>query len=395
MRALVLIKSVIDIKTAAMIDSTPPQGSLATLPERRLSRAEFQGLGEMPPELEWFANLDNPRTRRAYRIDVKEFTAFAGVERPEEMRQITRAHLIAWRKDLERRGQAPSSIRRKLAAVASLFDHLCEVNAVAHNPVRGVKRPKAETNEGKTPALGDGQARALLEAPPVDTLKGKRDRAILATFLHHGLRCEELCGLRVRDLQTRQGVIHLRIFGKGSKIRYVPAHPLALQRIDDYLESAGHSGDPDRPLFQPIKNPTGQGNTDRPLTHGAIYHCVLRKYAKAVSIDLGSFGRTPCVLRPPPTRWTAAPIWAKSRSGSVMPTFRPPVSTTAARAARRTVPLSASRTERQFQGAPIALVIKLGLDLHARCARSQIQKSNRRLWIAHFGMASGNKFCRE
>jgi integrase/recombinase XerD len=73
--------------------------------------------------------------------------------RPEEMRQVTRAHLIAWRKDLERRGLAPSTIRRKLAAVASLFDHLCEVNAVSHNPVRGVKRPKAEGNEGKTPAL--------------------------------------------------------------------------------------------------------------------------------------------------------------------------------------------------------------------------------------------------
>jgi len=74
---------------------------------KRLSRTEFQGLGEMPPELEWFANLDNPRTRRAYRNDVKEFTAFAGVERPEEMRQVTRAHLIAWRKDLERRGLSP------------------------------------------------------------------------------------------------------------------------------------------------------------------------------------------------------------------------------------------------------------------------------------------------
>ena len=90
---------------------------------------------------------------------------------PEEMRQVTHAQLIAWRKELERRSLAKSSIRRKLAAVASLFDHLCEVNAVTHNPVRGVKRPKADTNEGKTPALGDGQARALLEAPPADTLK--------------------------------------------------------------------------------------------------------------------------------------------------------------------------------------------------------------------------------
>ena len=56
-----------------------------------LNRTEFQGLGEMPPELEWFANLDDPRTRRAYRLDVRDFTAFAGVERPEEMRQVTRA----------------------------------------------------------------------------------------------------------------------------------------------------------------------------------------------------------------------------------------------------------------------------------------------------------------
>jgi integrase len=70
----------------------------------------------------------------------------------------------------------------------------------------------------------------------------------------------------------------------------VPAHPLALQRVDDYLETAGHSGDPDGTLFRPIKNPAGQGNTDRPLTQGAVYHCILRKYAQAVGVDLGSFG---------------------------------------------------------------------------------------------------------
>jgi hypothetical protein len=69
----------------------------------RLSRTEFQGLGEMPPELEWFANLDNARTRRAYRKDVKDFTAFAGVDRPEEMRRVTRAH----RNRLAERPRAP------------------------------------------------------------------------------------------------------------------------------------------------------------------------------------------------------------------------------------------------------------------------------------------------
>jgi hypothetical protein len=41
----------------------------------------------------------------------------------------------------------------------------CERNAVAGNPVDGVKRPMANNNEGSTPALGDAQARRLLEAP--------------------------------------------------------------------------------------------------------------------------------------------------------------------------------------------------------------------------------------
>ena len=145
------------------------------------------------------------------------------------MRQVTRAHLIAWRKDLERRGLAKSSIRRKLAAVASLFDHLCEVNAVSHNPVRGVKRPKADNNEGKTPALGDGQARALLEAPPADTLKGKRDRAILATFLHHGLRCEELCGLRVLGPPKPSGRAPPARLGQGLKSPVRAGPPVQLR----------------------------------------------------------------------------------------------------------------------------------------------------------------------
>jgi len=88
------------------MNEDPPDGqSLVVALElqgKRLSRGEFRGLGEMPLELEWFANLDNPRTRCAYRLDVRDFTAFAGVERPDEMRQVTHAHLICWRKDLER-----------------------------------------------------------------------------------------------------------------------------------------------------------------------------------------------------------------------------------------------------------------------------------------------------
>jgi integrase/recombinase XerD len=84
---------------------------------------------------------------------------------------------------------------------------------------------RPQKNEGSTPALGDAQARKLLKAPPEDTLKGVRDRAILATLLYHGIRCEELC--RLRDLHSRQGVMHFRIHGKRNKVRFIPIHAMA------------------------------------------------------------------------------------------------------------------------------------------------------------------------
>ena len=173
--------------------------------ERTLSIEQYQALADVPPELEWLANITNEKTRRAYKVDVAEFLVFSGLTEINSLRSVARAHVIAWRKDMERRGLASTSVRRKLSALSSLFDYLCERNAVLGNPVDGVKRPASNNNEGSTPALGDAQARRLLEAPPLDTLKGIRDRAILATLLYHGIRREELCRLRLKDIQSREG----------------------------------------------------------------------------------------------------------------------------------------------------------------------------------------------
>jgi integrase/recombinase XerD len=69
---------------------------------------------------------------------------------------------------LEKQGLAGATIWRKLAALASLYEYLCDCNAVTHNPATGVNRPSVDNYEGKPPALGDAQARALLDAPPAD-----------------------------------------------------------------------------------------------------------------------------------------------------------------------------------------------------------------------------------
>jgi integrase/recombinase XerD len=258
-----------------------------TLTERLLTAAEFHRLAEVPPEIEWFANLTNRSTRRNYERSIKDFMRFAGILRPEEFRSVTRAHVIAWRDDLERRGLDGATRRNRLAALSSLFEYLSDKNAVTHNPVKGVKRPRAETGEGKTPALGDHQARELLTAPGDQTIKEKRDRAILSTLLFHALRREELCKLKVKDFRnTRRGVPHLTVNGKGDKIRYLPLHPGTNALIHDYLDAAGHGEDDAGALFRPIKNNRTK-TLEQALTPDAVYKLV-RMYSALLGFEIGA-----------------------------------------------------------------------------------------------------------
>lgn len=250
-----------------------------------LTVAQFEKLSDVPPELEWLANITNEKTRRAYKIDASEFSEFLGLRKPEDFRTVTRAHVIAWRETLEGRELSGPTIRRKLSALSSLYEYLCERNAVAGNPVDGVKRPLANSNEGSTPALSDEQARRLLEAPLEDTIKGLRDRAILATLLYHGMRREEVCGLAVKDIQSREGVKHFKVKGKRDKIRYVPLHPLAQRLIDNYLAVAGHGEDNAGPLFRPVRN-NRTGELERPLNPNSIYRNVVRKYGQVTGLNI-------------------------------------------------------------------------------------------------------------
>jgi site-specific recombinase XerC len=82
---------------------------------------------------------------------------FTGIERPDEFREITRTHIITRRDDPKYWELSGATIWHRLAALSSLFECLCDKNAVTHNPVKGIKRPPVEGYEGKTVAIGDHQ----------------------------------------------------------------------------------------------------------------------------------------------------------------------------------------------------------------------------------------------
>jgi hypothetical protein len=74
---------------------------LVPISKESLTVEQYRQLEDVPPELEWLANITNLKTRRAYKIDVNEFAVFTGLHEPAGLCTVTRAHVIAWRKSLE------------------------------------------------------------------------------------------------------------------------------------------------------------------------------------------------------------------------------------------------------------------------------------------------------
>jgi site-specific recombinase XerC len=92
--------------------------------------------------------------------------------------------VIAWERIMhEGEGAAASTVRRRLAALSSLFKHLVRYGYAEKNPVSEVERPAINRREGSTLAFSKADAAKLLDRPDEKTLEGLRDRAILAVGL--------------------------------------------------------------------------------------------------------------------------------------------------------------------------------------------------------------------
>ena len=253
--------------------------------ERMLTRAEFQRLSDMPPVLEWLANIESENTRRSYATDLKQFMKFLGIQCDEDFRNVKRAHVIAWREHLKKRNLGPATIRRKLSAMADLYDYLCETNAIEFHPVNGVKRPREGINEGQTPALSSEQVNLLLDAPPRDTLKGKRDRAWLSVLAYHAIRRDELHRLCVKHIVIVKGVKCFEVLRKGKKRQFIPAHPDTLELIAIYFEAAGHKDQSESPLFFRLSQHHSKDRSQLAPITGDGYYKILNEYAKKVGVS--------------------------------------------------------------------------------------------------------------
>jgi integrase/recombinase XerD len=244
-------------------------------------------LADIPEEEIWLQKQKSPRTRHAYRLDVQHFMRTLAITTPAELRQADHKAVIAWERFMrETEHAASSTIRRRLAALSSLYKHLVRHDHATRNPVGEVERPAINRDEGSTLAFAKGQARKLLDAPAEDTVAGLRDRAILSVGLQVGLRRAEIAALKVGDLHQNRGFDSLRVSRKGGGRDALAINPQTAARLRAYLEASGHSGDIDGPLFRPLKHNGKQREERRGMDPDAIDR-VVRKYATELGLDRG------------------------------------------------------------------------------------------------------------
>jgi integrase/recombinase XerD len=244
-------------------------------------------LADIPEEDIWLAIQKSKRTRRAYKQDVRHFMRTITIRSYEELRKVDHRAVIAWERIMrEIDGAAASTVRRRLAALSSLFKHLVRYGYAEKNPVSEVERPAINRREGSTLAFSKADAKKLLDSPNEKTLEGLRDRAILAVGLQVGLRRAEIASLTVEDLHQNRGHDALRMSRKGGRHDALAIHPNAAKRLKEYMQAAGHADDLDGPLFRPLSHNRKKQETRRHVDPDAIDR-VLRKYAKAIGIEQG------------------------------------------------------------------------------------------------------------
>jgi len=209
-------------------------------------------------------------TQRAYQRDIADFLHY--VHTP--VRNITLGQLQNYADELHCKDLCPASIKRKLAAVKSLFDFAHKLGYLMFD----VGKPL------KIPACKDKLAERILSEEEVQTVitsvKNKRNRLIIKLLYYTGIRVSELSSLKWSDLQSRTEGGQLTVLGKGGKTNTVliPAH------LWNELLTLGTSISEDNPVFM-----------SRNGKH--IHPGHIRKIVKRIAIKAIGKGATPHFYR--------------------------------------------------------------------------------------------------
>src|SRR6201984_1430487 len=183
-------------------------------------------------------SLGSPASRRVYEYAIDQFIAWYCSEPRLTFNRIV---VVRYRMHPESRGLAANTINQQLAAVRRLAHEAADSGLLSPELAAGISRGKGGKQLGCRSGnwLSAEQSSEVLKHAGEDTMRAKRDYAMLAMLFGCGFRRSELVGLELDDIQMRQGhwaVVDL--IGKGGHIRTVPIPHWVTAALDQWTRSA-------------------------------------------------------------------------------------------------------------------------------------------------------------
>ncbi len=207
-------------------------------------------------------------TISAYKNDLRSFKEFLNGKDPLK---VTKRDIFEFLMKLSKGRLKPTTLRRKISSVRSFYAFLLKEGKIENDPTVDISLPKKDKRLPEVLSLEEIEK--ILNAIPENSFRGKRDRAIVELLYSCGLRVSELTGLRVKDIDMKNGF--LKCFGKGSKERIVPFGERAKDVLKKYLEEREKKGITSEYLFVSRKG-------ERILRQ--FINAILNKYAKKARI---------------------------------------------------------------------------------------------------------------
>jgi integrase/recombinase XerC len=175
---------------------------------------------------------------RNYGSDLEQFAGYfeiAGAT-PPAFEQLDLALLREWLGGLYDQKLTVVSVRRKLAAVRSLFKFSLQEGVIEKNPATRMRTPKVKQRLPEV--MSAEKTNHLLDAVDkgeiVELADKERDMALLELMYGCGIRVSELVGINLEDIDLRGG--WLRVRGKGNKERQVPVGERAVEAVNVYID---------------------------------------------------------------------------------------------------------------------------------------------------------------
>ena len=183
-------------------------------------------------------SLTSPGSRRVYQFAINQFIAWYCSEPRLAFNRIV---VVRYRMYLEGRRLAANTINQQLAAVRRLAHEAADAGLLSPDLAAGINRVKGVKQLGCRSGnwLSLEQSSEVLSCARGESMREKRDHAMLALLFGCGLRRSELVGLKMSDVQTRQGhwaIVDL--IGKGGRIRTVPIPAWAKQALEAWTTAA-------------------------------------------------------------------------------------------------------------------------------------------------------------